>query len=185
MRLFRNDSQPAPSRFRVGPISWREALGIGVLLLAYLLCRVAFAQLPVLKQLFIWPSGQILSALYGAGEYTGDQWRFVFGSVSYLLDASCSGTTFFSLLLAYLCFRVYTHRINPLWLVAAYPIALIANVMRVHCAIFLDQWLRWADQLAFSQFVHVLAGVVAFLCCFVVVAWCVERPTLRLNPREQ
>lgn len=118
---------------------------------------------------------------YGFGEYSEGAWLFYAGKTRFVLAESCSGTTFFSLLVAYIAFRIKTHGIALLWLVYAYPITLLANAFRVISSIPAHNLLAHYQFDAISNEIHVVAGVSAFLLCYLPVAYLIERSTKDLQ----
>ena len=134
-----------------------------------------------MKTGFIFPTGLIVELFYGAGEYIGREWLFGIENTQFVLGDSCSGTTFCSLLIAYIAFRIKTHKTSIIWFLLAYPIALIANTMRVLSSIYAHSTLALLNGHEFSDHVHVITGAVAFLCSFLLVAYIIEKPNRRLQ----
>jgi len=134
-----------------------------------------------MKTGFIFPTGLIVELFYGVGEYIGREWLFGIENTQFVLGESCSGTTFFSLLIAYIAFRIKTHQTSIIWFLLAYPIALIANAMRVLSSIYAHNTLALLNGHEFSDHVHVITGAVAFLCSFLLVAYTIEKPNRRLQ----
>ncbi len=152
-----------------------------ILLSVYFLCRLVFQQLSVIKTGFIFPTGLLVEMFYGTGDYTTGEWLFNREQTRFVLGESCSGTTFFSLLLAYIAFRINTHRTSLLWLAYAYPITLIANAMRVLSSNYAHNVLGHFGAGRFADHAHVMTGAVAFLCSFLIVAYVIERPKTGLQ----
>jgi len=146
-----------------------------ILLSVYFLCRLFFQQLPMMKTAFIFPTGLIVDSFYGAGGYSAGEWLFNSEQTLFVLGESCSGTTFFSLLAAYIAFRIATHQTSWLWLVYAYPLTLMANSMRVLSSIYAHNSLVVFNAGQFAGPIHVFTGVVAFLCSFLFIAYIIER----------
>ncbi|MCP4471235.1 MAG: hypothetical protein GY815_11210 [Gammaproteobacteria bacterium] len=146
-----------------------------LLLLVFFACRLLFQQLVFLKSAFIYPTGLVLEQYIGFGFYDGQQWLFRPGATRFLLGETCSGTTFFSLLVAYLVYRLHTRKKLLIWLSLAYPVALFANSMRVLSAIHAHQFLTFFDADHLAVELHVVTGSIAFLCCFLIVAWAIEK----------
>jgi len=151
-----------------------------LLLLAYFLCRLFFQQFEIAKTAFIFPTGLFVEMFYGAGEYVGREWLFSIDRTQFVLGESCSGTTFFSLLAAYVVFRMKTHGTSFVWLLLAYPLALVANTMRVLSSIYAHETLALFDGHALDVYVHVVVGAMAFLCSFLMIAYVIERPNVRV-----
>jgi len=147
-----------------------------VLLLTYFLLRLFFQQLVMAKSWFIYPSGLVVNLFHGAGEYLNHEWLFAINRTNYILGEPCSGTTFFSLLLAYLVYRHITHKASLVWLPLAYPIAIFANAMRVLSSMHAHDSLTHINATALGSELHVAMGVIAFCSSFLVVAYLVEKP---------
>ncbi len=169
------------NRFFRGSGGYHRWLPIFTLLLVYFLSRFLFQQLTVLKSAFIYPTGLIVEFFYGAGNYIQREWLFEFNGTQFVLGESCSGTTFFGLLIAYICFRVLTHKTSMIWLAFAYPLAIFANAMRVLSSIYAHNGLATIDGLHISSQVHVFTGAITFLCCFLVIAYYIEKPESRFQ----
>lgn len=152
-------------------------LPVFALLLTYFLLRVFFKQYVVAKTWFIYPSGVIVNWFNGSGEYLSQEWVFGIQSTRFVLGEPCSGTTFFSLLLAYIVYRTLTHRTPLIWLLLAYPIAIAANSMRVLSSITAHNTLAYLNALTVTSEVHVITGTIAFSISFLLVAYLIERPT--------
>lgn len=148
---------------------------MATLLLCYLFLRLFFQQVAMAKIGFIYSSGVLVNWFYGLGHYVNGEWFFGIGSTQFILGASCSGTTFFSLLVAYLAYRRLTHQTSTLWLLMAFPIAILANAMRVLSSIFAHLCLAKLDQLTFTSEVHTATGSITFFMCFIAVAYFVEK----------
>ena len=152
---------------------------LAVLLLIYFISRVLFLSFPNLKTLFfIVPVGELVHAFFGSGEFNGVEWVFTADSTRYILGENCSGTTFFSLVLAYLGMRYQASRI-PIWLLlCAYPVTLIANLARVLISVFVhgvtDAYLSsaWQDQL------HLFTGIAVFVFTFLILTLYINRVRL-------
>lgn len=151
------------------------------LLAVYFFGRLFFQQLTVMKTAFIYPTGLLVESFYGAGSYVNKEWLFGFNGTQFILGESCSGTTFFSLLIAYISFRALTHKTSLVWLALAYPIVIIANTMRVLSSIYAHNGLVSFDGLHFSSQVHVFTGAITFLCCFLIIAYFIEKPASKLQ----
>jgi exosortase/archaeosortase family protein len=147
-----------------------------ILFAVYFFGRLFFQQLTLMKTAFIYPTGLIVESFYGAGNYTNKEWLFGFKGTQFILGESCSGTTFFSLLIAYICFRTLTHKTPLIWLAFAYPIAIFANAMRVLSSIYAHNGLATFNGLHLSSQLHVFTGAITFLCCFLVIAYFIEKP---------
>lgn len=148
-----------------------------VLLLVYFLCRLFFQQLTSMKIGFIYPTGILVNLFYGIGEYINGEWLFNFVQTQFVLNESCSGTTFFSLLVAYIAFRMKTKSISFVWLVLVYPITLLANAMRVMSSIYAHNTTAFLNMSSIDTYVHVITGTIAFLCSFLCIAYLIEKPS--------
>ena len=146
-----------------------------LLLLAYLLLRILFQQIPDLKTLFIYPTGVLVSVFFGTGEYTGSEWIYPFDQTQFVLGESCSGTTFFSLLSAYLIYAKAKHKTRLIWLWLAYPATVLANTMRVLSSIYAYGMLTQLNAQAYGDAIHAITGSVTFLTCLLATALFVER----------
>ena len=155
-----------------------QPLAIAALFFSYFICRVFFQQLTVAKSAFIFPTGIIVEWFYDAGSYIGGEWIYEIGSTQFILGESCSGTTFFSLLVAYFIYRSLTLNSSYVWLLLAYPITIFANAMRVLSSISAHNLLAVLDASAYRDEVHAITGAIAFLTCFLLVAMFIES-----NPR--
>ncbi|MFQ3244261.1 MAG: exosortase/archaeosortase family protein [Arenicella sp.] len=153
------------------------ALPLFALLITYFLLRVLFKQYIEAKTWFIYPSGVVVNWFKGSGEYLNYEWVFGIQSTRFVLGEPCSGTTFFSLLIAYIVYRILTHRASLMWLLLAYPIAIAANSMRVLSSISAHNSLAYLNALKFTSEVHVITGTIAFSVSFLLVAYLIERPT--------
>lgn len=164
--------------------NWSSILGLhesktralGVLLCVYFLCRLIFQQFPVVKTAFIFPTGWIVQAFHGAGRFVDGQWFFDIHRTMFVLGESCSGTTFFSLLVAYICFRIRTKSTSSIWLLWAYPVSIVANAIRVQSSMFAHNTLTLISASDFSDQMHVATGTVTFLCSFLCFVYIIERP---------
>ena len=145
------------------------------LLITYFLLRLFFQQVVVAKIGFIYPTGLLVNWFFHYGEFDSQVWIFGIERTRFVLGASCSGTTFFSLLVAYLVYRSQTHVLHPIWFVLAYPITLLANAIRVASSIATHQLLNTARFDSFQAQAHVLTGVITFFFCFILVAYLIER----------
>lgn len=132
-----------------------------------------------MKSGFIWPTGVFVDGLLNNGFYLDKQWLFNFGETRFVLGESCSGTTFYSLLVAYIAYRIRTHRISVAWLLLAYPVAIVANAIRVSSSIYIYEILQLFDNHAFSDALHVLVGSVTFLSVFLIFAFAIDKPLRR------
>lgn len=156
--------------------SMNRFIPLGILLFAYFLCRLFFQQFAIMKVGFIFPTGVIVELFYGAGQFVNKEWLFGIENIQFVLGESCSGTTFFSLLFAYIIYRIKTQNIPYFWLFLAYPIAIIANAMRVLSSIYAHNFLSAFNVSTVLDEAHVITGVVAFLCSFLIVAYIIENP---------
>lgn len=152
-----------------------QYLPIGVLLLVYFLCRLFFQYTPDAKSIFIYPTGLIVEAFYGTGNYIQSEWIYFVGKTKFILGDTCSGTTFFSLLFSYLIYRALTVDVSWLWLIAAFPATLVANSMRVLSSIHAHNYLAVLELEQYGDSVHVIAGTSTFLTCFLIIAHFVEK----------
>lgn len=143
---------------------------ITVLLLSYFVLRLIFQQFTLLKLGFIFPSGWLVSMFYDAGSFLGVEWQFLLGSTEFRLGDSCSGTTFFSLLAAFIIYRLRQQA--GLWycLLAAYPVAILANTIRVISSIEAHRFLVLIDQIDITDQVHALVGSMVFLAVFLLIS---------------
>lgn len=146
-----------------------------LLLLAYLLLRTLFQQIPDLKTLFIYPTGVLVSVFFGTGEYTGSEWIYLFDQTQFVLGDSCSGTTFFSLLCAYLIYAKARYKTPLTWLWLAYPATVLANTMRVLSSIYASGMLTQLNAEAYGDAIHTITGTVTFLSCLLATALFIER----------
>ena len=151
-------------------------ISLGILLCVYFLCRLFFQQLTIMKVGFIFPTGVIVEMFYGAGEFVRGEWLFGIESTQFVIGESCSGTTFFSLLIAYIAYRIRTHKTSYFWLILAYPVAIVANAMRVLSSIYAHNILPTLNAMDFRDEVHVVTGAIAFLCSFLLIAYIIEKP---------
>ena len=147
-----------------------------ILLITYFLCRLLFQQFTIMKVGFIFPTGIIVEIFYGTGEFINKEWLFGIEQTRFVLGESCSGTTFFSLLFAYILYRIKTQNIPYFWLFLIYPVAIIANAMRVLSSIYAHNTLSAFNVSKFSNEAHVITGAIAFLCVFLIIAYIVENP---------
>ncbi|MCP4333595.1 MAG: hypothetical protein GY785_13140 [Gammaproteobacteria bacterium] len=150
-----------------------------ILLFVYFLCRLFFQQLVVAKTAFIFPTGVLVGWFYGGGEYINREWLFGINETRFILGETCSGTTFFSLLVAYIVYRIKAHASSCIWLIWAYPIAIAANAMRVLSSIYAHNILTIFNTQAITDEVHVVTGATAFLFCFLLVAYFIEAADAR------
>ena len=152
------------------------------LISSYGVLRFIFQHWESSKQAFIYPVGYFIQSYFGRGFYTGEQWLFDVGGMPFTLSTQCSGTTFFSLITAFVIYKsLHNTRLVPLLLVA-YPLALVANVVRVTSLIITH---RLLDQLKLTQFndaAHVLIGTVSFLSILLIFVWLLEH--YRQSPRK-
>jgi exosortase K len=159
----------------------RTLIYSSLLLLAYLSLRILFQQFPVLKSLFIYPTGILVNAFYTTGTYTDSQWIYIFEQTKFVLGESCSGTTFFSLLFAYFIYSIAKHNIPLAWLVLTYPIALIANTMRILSSINAQRFLAHTNADSYSDAIHVIMGTITFVSCLLLVALFIGRTRKSLS----
>lgn len=153
-----------------------DPIALAGLFAVYGAWRLFFQQVVTAKVAFIYPTGLLLQPYVGAGAFTDGQWEFLLSGTWFVINEQCSGTTFFSLLFAYICYLRFsgaTSQIIP-WLLAAYPIAVIANVMRVQCAILIHEMTGGTVLSALQESLHVIVGVFAFLFCFLATAWAID-----------
>ena len=159
----------------------KALIPVGLLLLSYLVGRTVFQQVPQLKSLFIYPTGEIVSAFYGIGTYINSEWIFNFGQTRFILGETCSGTTFFCLLCAYLIYSMIKHKTSFMWLFLAYPITIIANAMRVLSSIYVHRVLVHINADVFGEAIHVFTGTVTFLGCLLLIASLIDRTGKKLS----
>ena len=148
---------------------------IAALLLSYLGARTVFQQLPELKSLFIYPTGVIVNSFYATGSHINSEWVYIFNQTKFVLGESCSGTTFFSLLISYLIYSRLKNNTPLFWLALTYPITLVANTMRVLSSIYAHQFLAHINAENYSDSIHVVTGTVTFLSCLLLVALLIEK----------
>jgi exosortase K len=140
-----------------------------------------FQQIPILKSLFIYPTGVLVNAFYGIGAYTGSEWVYNFNQTRFVLGESCSGTTFFCLLSAYLIYSIIVHKTSLAWLLLTYPITLTANTMRVLSSIYAHRFLVYANAEDYGDAVHVIMGSTTFVSCLLLVALLIGRTRKNLS----
>ena len=162
----------ASQRFHVLPIV--------LLLSSYFGLRVLFKYWEASKQAFIYPTGYLVNCFYGQGSYTGNQWQLAIGNTPFTLSSQCSGTTFFSLLVAFIIFKAAQ---QPRWwayLLLAYPITLIANTTRVTSLMFTHKTLAHINAIQYDEIAHIIVGTVTFLSfflmCILIFEYCTQRP---------
>ncbi|WP_113953143.1 hypothetical protein [Arenicella xantha] len=151
------------------------ALPLSALLLTYFLLRLFFQQYVAAKSWFIFPSGMVVNWFNGTGIYIHSEWVFNVDGTRFVLGAPCSGTTFFSLLSAYVVYRLLTHKISVSWLLLVYPIAIAVNSMRVLSSIPAHNALVHLNLTSLSTNVHVITGTVTFATCFLLLAYLIEK----------
>lgn len=175
--IYRTGDRVNPvDKTSLAQLSRRHAIiGLLVLLGSYFVVRLIFQQLTELKTLFIYSTGYVVHLFHGVGSYINSEWLFVLNQTQFVLNASCSGTTFFSLLVSYLLYRKYSVGLSNTWLWLAFPITIAANTMRVLSAMHIH---NLSAQFGWQQFdadLHVATGTVAFLISFLLVTYCIER----------
>ncbi|CAK0779717.1 membrane hypothetical protein [Gammaproteobacteria bacterium] len=148
-----------------------------VLVGIYLVLRALFYVFPTLKTLFfIYPVGGLVSAFLGMGDFGHGEWLFMVGTTRVTLGGLCSGTTFFSLLMAYLGMRYQSGGLSAGWLVAGYPLALLTNASRVVCSIQVYAHGGRLMPLAMQEHIHEAIGVVVFATTLIMLTLILERP---------
>lgn len=162
---------------KLQPPSAVPITALAILLAVYFLLRLLFKYSLWLKiNGFIVPTGAIVKSFLGYGYFTDiGEWIYDTNSTQFILGESCSGTTFFSLLTAYIAFRIQTSGASYLWLLAVLPITIIVNAMRVVSSIAVHNMVSHYNFSGIASFAHVASGVAVFLCCFLIVAYFVER----------
>ena len=164
------------TKVRKKPFGLRE---IFFLCMVYFLCRLFFQQLSYMKLGFIYPTGVIVEWFYGMGEYINGEWLFGINQTQFVLGESCSGTTFFSLLIAYIALHISTHQTALIWLVLAFPITILANSMRVLSSIYAHNISTLLNIEMYRDEIHVVAGAIAFLSSLLIIAFLIEKPQMR------
>ena len=150
---------------------------IGVLVGIYLALRTLFYAFPTLKTLFfIYPVGGLVSSFLGIGDFCNGEWIYRVGHTQVILGELCSGTTFFSLLVAYLGMRYQAGGLSAGWLVAGYPLALLANASRVVCSIQMYAHGLRSMPLSIQDHIHETIGVVVFATTLITLTLILERP---------
>ncbi|MEJ2445721.1 MAG: archaeosortase/exosortase family protein, partial [Exilibacterium sp.] len=147
--------------------------------------RLVFQQLPFVKVIFIYPTGFLTNAFYGTGFYLNSEWVYFLDNTKFVLGESCSGTTFFSILVAYLIYAKIAYNISLLWLLFAYPITLISNSMRVLSSIYAHNVLASLKAQSYGDYIHVMTGTVTFLSCLLLIAVLIEKTRKVHNNEEQ
>ena len=166
-----NDLLPASK----SPLSrQRYLVAVISMLLTYVVLRVLFREFSELKDVFIYPVGWLVAQFLGSGQPVQGDWWFTLGTTRFVLNESCSGTTFFSLLCGYFVLRLQTHRCSPWWLVATYPLVLLANTVRVLSATYVHVLLAGQSLPLLQDSAHVITGTVTFLGLLIAVALYVE-----------
>lgn len=161
------------------PPPLHSILPIIMLLSSYLGLRVLFKYWEASKQAFIYPTGYLVNVFYGHGGYTGREWQLTIGNTPFTLSSQCSGTTFFSLLVAFILFKAAQ---QPRWwayLLLAYPITLIANTARVTSLMFTHKTLACIGASQLDEVAHILVGTVTFLSFFLICIFVFEYYTQR------
>lgn len=143
------------------------------LLLCYLLFRLIFRFIPEAKLAFIYPSGVLVQSFFTSGSYHVDEWQFLFGETLFILGESCSGTTFFSMLIAYVIYSMFRGD-SWLWLLAVYPVTLIANTIRVISSIYAHNLATISGVAGFDEYIHIICGVSAFLVSFIIMVYLMD-----------
>lgn len=154
---------------------YRQWLPISGLLLCYLLLRLLFRYLPELKTLFIYPTGLLTNAFYHTGDYIAKEWIYTLGNTRFVLGESCSGTTFFSLVGAYLVYNALRTPKPRVYFLAVYPLTVIANSMRVLSSIYAQNLALHAGIEHLSPVIHVVTGTITFLSAFLAFALLIDR----------
>ena len=150
---------------------------LAVLLTAYFCLRVLFVSIPVLKTwLFIQPAGGLVALFWGAGLFDGTAWIYEAGHFQVVLNASCSGTTFFSILAAYTLMKYLSGDISAWWLFASYPIALSANASRVLSSIYVYGYSPAWFSPNTHEALHIVVGVVIFALTLIALSLVWEFP---------
>ncbi|WP_185231052.1 archaeosortase/exosortase family protein [Teredinibacter franksiae] len=144
------------------------------LLAVYLGFRLFFKFIPDAKLAFIYPSGVFVNAFLSGGEYSMGEWLFGGDSKTvYILGESCSGTTFFSMLFAYMTYSV-VKGYRWWWLLLVYPLSLMANTIRVISSIYAHQLIKGSAISIYAEYVHIACGVAAFLVTFILVVYILD-----------
>ena len=138
------------------------------LLLSYFLLRLLFQQWPSLKQLFIYPTGWLVSLFYNVGQFVGGEWLFHIGVTEFTLGDVCSGTTFFCLLCAFMIYRRVLVSQSLYWLLLAFPVTIIANAVRVVSSIEAHRFLVMIERVSVTSHVHALVGCMVFMATFIL-----------------
>ncbi|QDP02305.1 archaeosortase/exosortase family protein [Thalassotalea sp. PS06] len=146
-----------------------KLFSISLLLISYFILRLFFQQLPEAKSVFIFSTGYLVEWFYGFGSYDGEQWNFLIHSTSFVVNESCSGTTFFCLLMSFLIYKKHLQNISISWLLLAFPIVIFANTMRVLSAIYLFQTLSFFNADNLQEILHVAIGSITFLVAFLLI----------------
>lgn len=147
------------------------------LIVSYFCLRLLFQQIALLKLGFIFPTGSLVNGFYQSGLFDGRAWQFYLDRTHFTLAESCSGTTFFSLLAAYFVYQQRQLFPESGWprlmlrsLLLAYPVAIIANAIRVVSSIEAHRLLVTIDQISVTDQVHTLVGSMVFLAVFLLCA---------------
>ena len=144
------------------------------LLAVYFLFRVLFSQWPDLKEAFIYPTGILVNLSGLSGEYAQGEWRYQFQTVRFILGELCSGTTFFSLVTAYLIYQWRLRYIGLSWLALAYPVTILANAIRVTASMILYLLLDSMQLTDLNEPLHIVCGVVTFLTTLLALAYLID-----------
>ncbi len=168
------------------PLTGRYLIAIATMFVTFALLRLLFREVDELKLAFIYPTGWLVHSFLSSGVFALGEWHFSLVSTlagsthgtRFILGESCSGTTFFCLLCAFFALRRATHGISGWWLIAAWPITLVANAIRVLSAIYLHKGLAIVGLEVWQASAHVITGTLTFLTLLLVVSWWVERPRL-------
>lgn len=158
-----------------------KIFSLSALLLVYFLFRLIFQQFPYIKSIFIYPTGLLTNAFYGTGYYLNSEWVYFLGNTQFVLGESCSGTTFFSVLFAYLIYTKIEYKTPIVWLLLAYPVTLIGNSMRVLSSIYAHTALARIDAQRFADHIHVVTGTVTFLSCLLLIVLLIEKTRITDN----
>lgn len=167
---------PTPIKERIG-----QLIPVIFLLSTYLVIRIVFQQVSTLKLVFIYPTGVLIKSFFGNGQYINQEWHLVLNQTQFVLGESCSGTTFFSLLCAYLTYLILKRRASLVWLLLAYPITLIANAMRVTSSIYIHNILNEADVSGYHEAVHIFTGTATFFSCLLLTSLLIDKTGIQFT----
>jgi len=143
---------------------------ISLLTGVYALFRLVFYFYPKLKTLcFIHPTGKLVSLFWGMGKFYREEWVYEMGRMRVVLGELCSGTTFFSLLVAYMIMRYSVGRLSLWWIAASYPLSLFINAARVICSAYVSYpVIRYLPDHTHDH-IHLAIGVIIFFTAFIVL----------------